>query len=332
MPTALITPEALLEQPGPHVDGLLEAGFEVRYPEDPTFTRGELGTEQTIAQLEGIDAVLAGGERLTEPVLQGLPGLRVVARCGVGYDRVDIPSATTLGKVVTITPTANHAAVAEQAIALMFAVAKRVVPHDKLVRDGGWSTTPMQPIRGRPMGIFGLGRIGRSTASRCAALGMTVIATETYPDESFIEEHGIELVDFETLLARSDYLSIHCPLTDDTRGIFDDRALGQMKSGSVLINTARGGIIVESDPLQALENGPLSAAGLDVFEKEPVTADNPLFALENIVVSPHLAGADVTSLQDMANEAADCIVKLYQGTWPAESAVVNPDVKENWSW
>ncbi|MFP6767473.1 MAG: phosphoglycerate dehydrogenase [Planctomycetaceae bacterium] len=331
MPTVLITPEALLEQPGPHVDRLVGAGFEVRYPQDRSFTRGHFGTDETIAQFEGIDAVLAGGERLTEAVLEGCPGLRSIARCGVGFDRVDIPAATRLGRVVTITPTANHAAVAEQAIALMFAAAKRVVPHDRLVRSGGWSTEPMQPIRGRTLGIFGLGRIGRSMATRCASLGMTVIATEKYPDESFCTEQGIELVDFDALLAGSDYLSIHCPINDETRGVFDAGALARMKPGSVLINTARGGIIVERDLLAALQDGPLSAAGLDVFEQEPAGADNPLFALENIVVSPHLAGADVTSLQDMANEAADCIATLYEGNWP-EAAVVNPDVRANWSW
>jgi len=330
MPTALITPEALFEQPGPHVDRLLEAGFEVRYPADSTFTRGRTPAE-TIAGLEGVDAILAGGEKLTSEVLEGCPGLRVIARCGVGFDRVDIPAATRLGRVVTITPTANHAAVAEQALALLFGVSKRVALHDKLVRAGGWSTEPMRPIRGQTMGVFGLGRIGRSMAVRCASLGMTVIATEKYPDESFCTEQGIELVDFDTLLSRSDAISIHCPLNDETHGLFDATVLSNMKSGSVIINTARGGIIVESALYEALQNGPLAAAGLDVFEQEPASSDNPLFQLDNIVVSPHLAGADTTSIQDMANEAADCIATLYEGNWPGP-AVVNSDVQATWSW
>ena len=330
MPTALITPEALLEQPGPHVDRLLEAGFEVKYPGDPTFTRG-LSPSETIAGLEGVDALLAGGERLTSEVLEGCPGLRVIARCGVGFDRVDIPAATRLGRVVTITPTANHAAVAEQALALLFGVSKRVVVHDALVRSGGWSTEPMRPIRGQTMGIFGLGRIGRSMATRCSSLGMTVIATEKYPDESFCAEHGIELVDFDSLLSRSDAISIHCPLNDETRGLFDAGVLSRMKPESVLINTARGGIVVEADLVAALRDGPLSAAGLDVFEQEPTAADNPLFELDNVVLSPHLAGADTTSIEEMATEAAECIVSLYTGGWP-DAAVVNPDVRDGWSW
>lgn len=189
----------------------------------------------------------------------------------------------------------------------------------------------MRPIRGQTMGVFGLGRIGRSMAVRCASLGMTVIATEKYPDESFCTEQGIELVDFDTLLSRSDAISIHCPLNDETHGLFDATVLSNMKSGSVIINTARGGIIVESALYEALQNGPLAAAGLDVFEQEPASSDNPLFQLDNIVVSPHLAGADTTSIQDMANEAADCIATLYEGNWPGP-AVVNSDVQATWSW
>ncbi len=330
MPTALITPEALLHKPGPHVDRLVGAGFEVVYPDDPTFTRGR-GALETIAALDGIDAILAGGDNLSAEVMEGCPGLRVIARCGVGFDKVDIPAATRLGRVVTITPTANHAAVAEQALALLFGVSKRVVISDRLVRSGGWSTEPMRPIRGQTMGIFGLGRIGRSMATRCVSLGMTVIATEKYPDEEFCSANGIELVDFDSLLSRSDAISIHCPLNDETRGIFNADAFGKMKPNSVLINTARGGMVVEADLIVALQNGPLAAAGLDVFEVEPVTADNPLWELDNVVVSPHLAGADTLSLQDMANEAADCIATLYEGDWPGP-AVVNTDVQESWAW
>ncbi|GIT30363.1 MAG: hypothetical protein Ct9H300mP1_24090 [Planctomycetaceae bacterium] len=196
MPTALITPEALYEQAGPHVDRLVGAGFEVKYPEDSTFTGEDLRKRRSPGWKDRCDpcrwrAVDGRGAGR-------LPGLRVFARCGVGFDKVDIPAATRLGRVVTITPTANHAAVAEQALALLFGVSKRVAIHDKLVRSGGWSTEPMRPIRGQTMGIFGLGRIGRSMAVRCASLGMTVIATEKYPDEAFCSEQGIELVDFDT--------------------------------------------------------------------------------------------------------------------------------------
>jgi phosphoglycerate dehydrogenase-like enzyme len=187
------------------------------------------------------------------------------------------------------------------------------------------------PIRGKTLGLFGLGRIGRSTAIRGRAMGMTVIATETYPDLAFARQHAIELVDFETLLAHSDYLSLHCPHNDQTDRMFNRSVFAKMKRGSVLINTARGRLVVEADLLAALQQGHLAGAGLDVFEKEPAVADNPLFSLKNVVLSPHIAGADKLSQENMAIEAAECIVKLSGGEWPA-GAVVNDELKGAWKW
>jgi D-3-phosphoglycerate dehydrogenase len=331
MPVALITPEALIGQPGPYVDRLRAAGFEVRYPKDPTFTRG-LGTEQqTIDELRGASAVLAGGEFIGARVMDAVPELRVIARSGVGYDRIDIPGATAHGVAVTITPTANHEAVAEHALALLFAVAKTIVTGDAAVRAGRWPKQATRPVRGATMGIVGLGRIGRSMASRSAALGMKVIATEMFPNQDFVRQHGIELVDLETLLARSDYVSVHCPSNAETRGLFNARRFGQMKRGAVFINTARGELVVEADLLAALQSGQVGAAGLDVFEQEPPSADNPLFKLAGVVVSPHIAGADDLSQLNMAIEAADCIVRLSRNEWP-EGAVVNAELKSRWKW
>jgi phosphoglycerate dehydrogenase-like enzyme len=191
MPTVLITPEAMLHRPAPYVDMLREAGFDIRYPENPHFTRG-LGTEaETIDQLRGAAAVVAGGEFFTENVMLALPELRVIARSGVGYDRVDVEAASRRGIAVTITPTANHEAVAEFTLALMFAVAKQIVVCDGHARAGRWPRAPMQPIRGKTLGIVGLGRIGRSTAIRAKALGMTVLATEKFPNEEFVLAQGM---------------------------------------------------------------------------------------------------------------------------------------------
>ena len=168
-------------------------------------------------------------------------------------------------------------------------------------------------------------------AVRAKALGMTVIATELQPDLDFVQLHQIELADFETLLARSDFLSIHCPLNDHTRGLFDQRVFQRMKPGSILINTSRGKVIVEKDLVAALRDGPLHGAGLDVYEQEPPLPDNPLFQLDNVVLSPHLAGTDETSLEAMGVEAAQCIVQLYRGEWPC-GAVVNDGLRNSWRW
>jgi D-3-phosphoglycerate dehydrogenase / 2-oxoglutarate reductase len=331
MPVVLITPEALIEQPGPYVDNLRAAGFEVRYPRDHTFTRG-LGTEQqTIDELRGVSAVLAGGEYITAAVLEKLPELRVIARSGVGYDRIDVPAATRHKVALTITPTANHEAVAEHALALVLAVAKSIVSGDRAVRAGRWPKQATRPIRGSTIGIVGLGRIGRSMALRAAAVGMKVIATEKFPDESFVRAQKIELVDLDTLLARSDYVSVHCPSNAETRQMFNARLFAKMKRGGVFINTARGELVAEADLLAALKSGHLAGAGLDVFEQEPPSVDNPLFKLDNVVVCPHIAGADELSQMNMAIEAADCIIRLSRNDWPA-GAVVNAELQTDWKW
>jgi phosphoglycerate dehydrogenase-like enzyme len=285
----------------------------------------------TVRVLKPASAVIAGGEYFTPEIQAGLPNLRVIARAGVGYDKVDVPAATSRKIAVTITPTANHEGVAEQAFALILAIAKGIVGNDARTRAGQWSLGCTAPIRGKTLGLFGLGRIGRSTAIRGRAMGMTVIACETYPDLAFTKQHGVELVDFETLLARSDYLSLHCPHNAQTDRMFNRDIFARMKHGSVLINTSRGRLVREADLLTALQQGHLSGAGLDVFEDEPAKADNPLFALKNVVVSPHLGGADKLSQDNMAIEAAECIVKLYRGEWPA-GAVVNDELRSGWKW
>jgi D-3-phosphoglycerate dehydrogenase len=331
MPTVMIFPEAYINTDAPYVKMFEEAGFEIRFPDDPTFTRGLYGEDETIKQMEGMDATVAGGEHYTPRVLESLPQLKVIARAGVGFDRVNVEAASARQIAVTITPTTNHESVAELTLALLFAVTKRIVLNDRAVRAGGWPTDLLMPIRGQTFGILGLGRIGRSTATRARALGMEVLACEKYPQQDFVDEHGIELVDFGELLERSDIVSIHCPLNDETEGMMNRDAFARMKTRSILLNTARGGVVAESDLLEALQNGTIYAAGLDVFEVEPSSADNPLFQLDNVVVSPHKAGTDEKSSEEMGVEAADCVIKLYRGEWP-EGAVVNDQLRDGWSW
>jgi D-3-phosphoglycerate dehydrogenase len=179
--------------------------------------------------------------------------------------------------------------------------------------------------------LLGLGRIGRAVAVRALALEMIVIATEPHPDRSFVARHALELVDFDTLLARSDYLSLHCPLTSETKGIMNQACFEKMKPGSALINTARGQLVVETDLIRALESGRLRGAGLDVLEEEPPRADNALLGMTNVVLSPHTGGEDTRSFLTMGMEAAECILKLHQGEWP-EGAVVNTLSSKTWKW
>ncbi|MAE68174.1 MAG: hypothetical protein CMJ18_28320 [Phycisphaeraceae bacterium] len=330
MPIVVLSSAGGLTEQSPCVDLLRDAGFEPRMIIDKKWSiGGGGGDDQTIENLRDAVGVVAWGEKYPAKVISSLPKLRVIARAGVGFDSVDLEAATAHGKVVTITPNANHEAVAEHSVALMFAVAKNLALDDRHIRSNLWQWMPTGTIRGKTMGILGLGRIGRSLAKRVRGLDMTIIATEKYPDEQFVREQGIELVDMKTLLARSDYLSVHLPLSEETSGIINADTLAAMKPGAVLINTARGALVVEKDLVAALRSGHLGGAGLDVFESEPTKEGNPLYEIDNVIMTPHTAGADEKSMQDMGTEASQYIIDLSQGKWP-QWAVVNGDVKDGW--
>jgi len=327
MQRVAITPAVFFHVPGPYVKLLQEAGFEVVYPVKPNPST----PETTFTALEGVSAVIAGGEYFTPELLDRLQDLRVIARAGVGYDRVNVPAATERGIAVTITPTANHECVAEHTFSLLLALSRNIVPHHHDVLAGDWSRKPLLPLRGRTLGLAGLGRIGRSVAIRAAAFRMRVIACDPLANPEFVAQYGIQLVDFQTLLAESDYLSLHMPLNDKTYGIMCAETFSRMKRGSFLVNTARGGLIVETDLHAALTAGHLAGAGLDVFEQEPTPTSNPLLKLPNVVASPHVGGGDTQSNEDMGVESARNIIMLSQGKWPP-GAVVNAELQSSFRW
>ena len=331
MPTVLISSHGFMDESARCPRMLRDQGFDVRLVSSEDFAGGRATEEESIELLRGATAVVAAGEIYTAKVLASLPDLRVIARLGVGFDKIDIAAATKHGTAVTITPNANHEAVAEQGLALMMAVAKSIVPRHGAMRAGQWPRFPSRPLRGSTLGIVGLGRIGRSLALRAIGLRMKVIATEPAPDQTFVAEHGMELVDLDVLLGRADYVSLNLPLNGETRGFIDRDKLAKFKPGAVLINTCRGGVVVEADLVDALKSGHLGGAGLDVFEQEPADSTNPLFELDNVVLSPHVAGSDTLSHEDMGIEAAQSIIDLSRGKWP-EEAVVNRELKARWRW
>lgn len=331
MPVAMISHFAMQHKAdAPYVHLLREAGFEVTFPEDPEFSRGR-GEEETIRVLGGASAVIAGLDNMTRRVIESLPKLRVIARGGVGFDRVDVEAATRQHVAVTITPESIQEAVAEHTLALLLAVSRHIPLQDRVVRSGTWEVPMSRSLRGATLGLFGLGRIGRSAALRAKAFRMTLIAFDPYADAAFACDHGIKLVNFNDLLERSDFISLHSPLTDQTRRLFDRRAFDRMKAGCVLINTARGDLVVEADLVKALESGQIGGAGLDVFPTEPIKADNPLLKFDQVVLTPHKSAHDMLSRQEMGIEAAQCIVDLYQSRWPG-GCVVNDELKANWRW
>jgi phosphoglycerate dehydrogenase-like enzyme len=326
MTKVLIAPAPLAGLEAGFTQALREAGFELIYPQ----RRAQLSEDELHGALAGIKATLAGSEPYTRKVLEANRHLRVIARAGVGYDAVDLAAATELGMVVTFTPGTNQDAVAEHTFTLILALAKGLVGQHLGTCALKWPRRANLPLRGRTLGIAGLGRIGKAVALRGECFGMPVIAYEPFPDKQFVSQHRIRLVSMEELLAESDFLSLHMPATPQSRHLINRDALRLMKPSAFVINTARGTIIKEVDLIDALQKGKLAGAGLDVFEDEP-PADSPLFHMENVVVTPHAAGVDLKSRDDMAYSAATAIVSLSRGEWPAEK-IVNPEVRDRFRW
>lgn len=287
--------------------------------------------DELIAALKGVEASIAGSEPYTPRVFAANPQLRVVARVGVGYDAVNLAAATAAGVAVTIAPGTNHGSVAEHAFALMLGFTRHVPSRHATIAAGGWSRQMSLPLRGRTLGLAGLGRIGKAVATRAAAFEMRVIAYDPVPDTAFCAANGISLVSFDQLLAESDFLSLHLPLMPETQHLINKATIAKMKPGAVLVNTSRGGLVCEADLVPALRERRIGGAVLDVFEQEPTAPDNPLRTLDNVVLAPHAAGVDTQSLLDMAQSAADAVAWLRQGKWPTEK-VVNPAVQPAFRW
>lgn len=326
MDKVLIAPAPLAGLDARFVDILRAAGFELVYPK----RRGQLTEDELLEQLAGIKAAIAGSEPYTKKVFTSHPQLRVVARAGVGYDAVDLAAATDARVVATITPGTNHDAVAEHTFALILALAKHVVQQHLGTCALKWPRQATIPLRGRTLGIAGLGRIGKSVALRGAAFGMKLIAFEPFPDQAFAKAHGVTFVDFDRLLAESDFLTLHMPASKEARHLVNRTNFAKMKPTAYIVNTARGALINEADLIDALTQKKIAGAGIDVFEEEP-PHDSALFRMPNVVVTPHAAGVDLQSRDDMALSAAQAIVSFSKGEWPAEK-VVNPDVKATFRW
>lgn len=264
----------------------------------------------------------------TASLMAACKKLRVVGRHGVGLDTVDIPAATRLGVAVVHAPGSNSQAVAEHALMLMLSCAKRTLPVDRMTRAGDWSVkarTGNTELAGKTLGIVGVGNIGRLVAKFAGALGMRVLGYDKYVPAEELRRRGVEPVaSLEALLPQVDVLTCHTPLTPETRGMIDARALGLLKPGAIYINTSRGGVQDERALFEALTRGTVRAAGIDVFEEEPSPLDNPLLNLDNVVASSHVAGVTLEAGRQMALQVAGEMLRVLRGERP--QVLVNPEV------
>jgi D-3-phosphoglycerate dehydrogenase len=276
-----------------------------------------------------VNGVVLGGTRFGEAEIAASHGLQVVARIGVGYDAVDVPALTRKRVPLMVTGIANSPSVAEQAVFFMLTLAKRGAALHALVREGRWGdrfVTIPGDLLGKTVLIVGFGRIGTRTAKRCLAMEMNVLVYDPFVAAEAVRAAGCEPVaDLDAALPRADFVSLHCPKTPETIGLFGAARLQRMRPTAYLVNTARGGIVDEPALYAALTNGALAGAALDVFEREPPPTDNPLLKLANVITSPHLAGVTAEAIQRMAVATARNLLSALDGQLIREN-VVNPEI------
>jgi D-3-phosphoglycerate dehydrogenase len=240
--------------------------------------------------------------------------LVVIGRAGVGVDNVDLDAATRAGITVVNAPTGNTIAAAEHTLALLYGVARRTAAADASVRRGEWKRSAFTglELRGRTLGIVGLGKIGQAIASRARAMEMVVLGVDPYVTVEQAANHGVELVDFDTLLARADVVTVHVPLTRATKGLLGRAAIAKLKPGAIVLNVARGGIVDENAVAEALESGHLAGAGIDVFDEEP-PAGSPLLGAPNTLLTPHLGASTAEAQVLVAEEVAGQVLEVLDG-------------------
>ena len=319
---------ALNAESGPHFKLLTDAGHECLVPDRLL----DLWNNEILTKvIRGFDAIIAGSEPYPVSVIAASPQLRVLARAGVGFDAINLQACDEHKIVVATTPGVNNHAVAEHAIAMLMAIGRGFPALDQEVRRCEWNRIPLPRISECTLGLVGLGRIGQATATRAIGLGMKVLGYDPYPPADFVKQHGIIMVSQEDLLAKSDFVSLHSPMTPATKHLINDKSIATMKDGAVVINTARGALIDEPALIRALKSGKLRAAGLDVFEVEPLPADSPLISMPNVLLSGHVAGMDNESHEGTWALGANIIIRLHRGEWPAE-CIQNLKGVTGWKW
>ncbi len=265
-----------------------------------------------IADYDGL--VIRSATRVTPRVIEAAEKLRVIGRAGIGVDNVDIPAASRRGIVVMNTPTGNSVTTAEHALALLASLARKVPQAVASMREGKWEKNKFQgrEIAFKTLGIIGLGNIGRIVADRAHGLKMKVIGVDPVMSSDRAAELGIELADLEELLARADFITIHAPLTPETKHMINDQAFDKMKRDALIINAARGGIVDEDALARAIEQGKIAGAALDVFVEEPLDSKSPLLALENVLCTPHLGASTSEAQERVAVEIGEQVIGYLQ--------------------
>ena len=307
MPKVLVTPRSFAQYSNTAYENMQKAGITII--KNPV--GGILSKEQMIEHIKEVEGIIIGVDPLDADVLRSAPGLKAVSKYGVGTDNIDIEYCKSHDIEVSITLNANSDAVADYAFALMLAVARKIPEIDKACRQGDWGKKMSVDVFGKKLGIFGLGAIGRGMVARAKGFNMEIYGYDAYRDDIYINENNIRFMPPEAILKECDFISLHMPLTPQTKHFINAAKLQTAKKNLIIINTARGGLINEEDLYNALKNGSILGAGVDVFENEPAS-ESKLLELENVVLGSHCAASTQGAVENMSRMAADNIINAFR--------------------
>lgn len=311
----LLTTTSYQDTPGPHHDLLAGSGFEVVRARGPL---PEADMLKLVKEHGGFDGLLNGDDEITAKVIDALLAaptkLKVIAKYGIGLDSIDVKHATANKVPVLFTPGVNHTTVAEHAIGLMISLAKHFYPHMRSVKEGKWKRVTGTELFGKTVGVLGMGRIGKEVIKRCAAFEMDAIAFDVYWDEPFAQKFNVKRAETaEQVLEEADVISLHMNLTDENRGMINKKSICGMRDNAFIINTARGGLIVEEDVAAACKSGKLGGYGADVLDKEPMVVPHVFQDVDNVIITPHVGSRTLESVQRQASRATLNVVNFLKG-------------------
>ena len=296
---------------GTGIDRLREK-YQVHY--DPDLWKKIPELERMIPTYDAL--IVRNQTKVNASLLAQAMALRIIGRAGAGYDNIDVPAATQEGVVVAFSPEENAVSVAEHVFALLLSLARKIPGADKSTKGGGWERKKYHgfELLGKTLGILGLGKIGFRVALRAKAFGMRILAYDAYLSSTSLQvtESGAVLTPFDKVLSEADFLTVHLPLTPETRSMLNRDAFRKMKKTAFLVNTSRGEVLVEADLAEALKQGEISAAALDVREKEP-PGESPLHALENVILTPHTAGLTFEAQEKVVDAVAEDVDRVLSG-------------------
>lgn len=308
----LLTTTSYQDIPGPHHELLESTGIEI------VRERGPLGEAKMLELAGDFDAILCGDDHITRAVLEkSAPRLKILSKYGIGVDKIDVAAATEMGIPLAFCPGVNHTTVAEHTFALLLALNRHLVEEVNFTRAGNWKRLTGHEIMGKRMGIVGLGRIGKEVAIRAKAFGMDVIAFDVYWDEAFAAAHGVtRAASVAEVFEKSDVISLHTNLTEETREMVRAETLATMKEGVIILNCSRGEVVNNADLAAALESGKVAGYGGDVLDEEPPRPDHPLLKAKNCIITPHIGSRTYESVQRQAMMAAQNLLHLLRGEKP----------------